>query len=175
MGLWTPKGARQQMRLLSSITTGPSGSDHFTGAGCPAVAQAPSLEIFKTKLDKVLTKLLWSCGWPCFEQEIGLETSRGPFQPKLSYDPMVILLSKAIALVFSRPPEIHSFSRCSWRQEWAALSQLRPAWNTLGWIVSGSDNVRITNLCNSSLIFAVSSWFPQLCHSRQLPEQPGFL
>lgn len=30
-----------------------------------------SLEIFKTRLDKALSNLVWPCNWPCFQQEDG--------------------------------------------------------------------------------------------------------
>lgn len=162
------------MSLLSIIIADPCGSDRFSGASCPEAVRAPSVEVFKAKLDKALTKAPWSCSSPRCEQEIGLGISWGLFQPELSYDLMVILPSKAIAFVFYKPPEICSFSRCSWRQESSTRRQLRPAWNTLVRIVSGSCNVRITKFCNSSRLFPISSWFPWLCHSCQPPEHSGF-
>lgn len=45
-----------------------------------------SLEIFKTWLGKALHNLIWFHAWQCFEQEIGPETSQGPFQPELFRD-----------------------------------------------------------------------------------------
>lgn len=41
--------------------------------------QYPALEVFKTQVDKALSNLV--SGWPCFELEVGLETSHGTFQP----------------------------------------------------------------------------------------------
>lgn len=42
--------------------------------------QVPSLEALNAWQDKTLSILGWHCSWPCFEQEVGLETSWGPFQ-----------------------------------------------------------------------------------------------
>lgn len=46
--------------------------------------EPPTLEVFKTELDKALSNTItirtWC--WPCFEQEGGLETSWDPFQPE---------------------------------------------------------------------------------------------
>lgn len=51
------------------------------------VVPSPSFEVFKSWLEKALSNLIWSHGWPCPEQETGLEISRGPFPPEFSYDP----------------------------------------------------------------------------------------
>lgn len=50
------------------------------------VLPPPSLRIFKTHRDKTLSNLIWTCSGHCFEQEIGLGTPWGPFQPELFYD-----------------------------------------------------------------------------------------
>ena len=50
------------------------------------VVQSLSLEFFETWLEKALRSPVWPHTWPCFEQEVGAETSWGPFQPKLSYE-----------------------------------------------------------------------------------------
>lgn len=42
------------------------------------VVQTPSLEIFKSQLDKILSNLVWPQSQPCFK-EIGEETSWNPF------------------------------------------------------------------------------------------------
>lgn len=47
----------------------------------------PALEVFKTQTDEALSNPVWSPNWPDFQQEVGLETSQGPFQPELSDDP----------------------------------------------------------------------------------------
>lgn len=39
------------------------------------VLQPPALEFSNTQLVKSLSNLSWSLSWPCFEQEVGLETS----------------------------------------------------------------------------------------------------
>lgn len=44
------------------------------------------MEVFNTKLDEALFKLIWLQSRPCFEQEFGLDTSWGLFQPEFSYD-----------------------------------------------------------------------------------------
>lgn len=49
---------------------------------------APSLEFFKTWLNKALSSPVWSSGWSCFEQGTGLKTSWGAFQPEVFYDPI---------------------------------------------------------------------------------------
>ena len=41
-----------------------------------------------SKLGKAQSSLVWSCRWPCFEQEIGIETSQWLFPPELSHDPV---------------------------------------------------------------------------------------
>ena len=46
-----------------------------------------SLRVLRIRVDKALSSLVWPQSWPCLEQEIGLEASSGPFQPKLSYEP----------------------------------------------------------------------------------------
>lgn len=51
------------------------------------VVQPPSLEIFKHSLDETLSNLVWSAGWRCCEQEIGLETPCDPFQQELPCHP----------------------------------------------------------------------------------------
>lgn len=38
---------------------------------------------------KTMKNLVWPHIWPVFEQEVGLEMSRDPFPPLLSYDPMI--------------------------------------------------------------------------------------
>ena len=48
-----------------------------------------SLDIFKTRLDKSLSNLVQPHSWAYFEQEVGLETSWGPFQPALPDNPMI--------------------------------------------------------------------------------------
>lgn len=45
-----------------------------------------SLELFKTYVGKALCNLIWYHHWPWFQQEVELEASTGPFQPKLSYE-----------------------------------------------------------------------------------------
>lgn len=50
------------------------------------VVQPLSFEFFKTELDKALRNLVWPHSWPWFEQEVGLETFGGLFQPELSLD-----------------------------------------------------------------------------------------
>lgn len=45
--------------------------------------QAPSLQMLKTQLVKALNNLIFAQRWPSFEQEIGLESSYGSFQPEL--------------------------------------------------------------------------------------------
>lgn len=64
---------------------------------------SPSLEIPEPQLDAALSNLLWSHSWPCLEQKVGLETSRGPFHSEVSCDlintcsyPDLVLLSKAV-------------------------------------------------------------------------------
>lgn len=64
--------------------------------------RSPSLEISEPQLDAALSNLLWSHSWPCLEQKVGLETSRGPFHSEISCDlintcsyPDLVLLSKA--------------------------------------------------------------------------------
>lgn len=46
------------------------------------VMQSPSLAVFKIRLNKALSSLVWSHSWCCFEQEVGLKTCWGPFQPE---------------------------------------------------------------------------------------------
>lgn len=46
----------------------------------------PVLEIFKPGLDKAQSSLVWHESWSCSEQEGGLETSWGLFQPGLAWD-----------------------------------------------------------------------------------------
>lgn len=48
------------------------------------IAQSSSSKVFKTQMDMV-----WSHSWPCFEKEVELETSCGPFQPELSCDSVI--------------------------------------------------------------------------------------
>lgn len=43
---------------------------------------SPTLDIFKTTLDKALSNLVQTHSWPYFEGEVGLETSWCPFQPE---------------------------------------------------------------------------------------------
>lgn len=43
------------------------------------VVQFPSLDVFMTWLDKVTADLFKCWQQFCFEQNVGLETSRGPF------------------------------------------------------------------------------------------------
>lgn len=40
------------------------------------------LEVFKIRLDKDLHSLIWIQHWPLFEQEVGVMTSWGAFQPE---------------------------------------------------------------------------------------------
>ena len=55
-----------------------------------------SLEVFKIRLDKALSNLVWSPSWCCFEQEDGLETSGGPFQPRLFHDSVILKFTVCI-------------------------------------------------------------------------------
>lgn len=41
---------------------------------------------FSSQQGKALSSLVWALSWPCFDQEVGLETSRGNFQTKLFCD-----------------------------------------------------------------------------------------
>lgn len=54
-----------------------------------------------TKLDKALSNLVLPQIRPCFEQEVELESSWGPFQPEQSCDPMI--LWKKTSKVNQRP------------------------------------------------------------------------
>ena len=49
--------------------------------------ESPSLEIFKTRLDKVLCSLLWVT---LLGQGVGLGDPRGPFQPLLFCDSVIL-------------------------------------------------------------------------------------
>jgi len=40
-----------------------------------------------SRLDKAWRNLVWAQNWPCFEREVGLETSCGHLQPGFSYGP----------------------------------------------------------------------------------------
>lgn len=51
---------------------------------------SPTLDIFKTRLDKALSNLVQPHSWPYFEQEVGLETFWHPFQTELPYDPIIL-------------------------------------------------------------------------------------
>lgn len=46
------------------------------------VVQSPSLDVFKAQLVKTLSNPVWFQSWPCFEQEVRLETTWGVFWPK---------------------------------------------------------------------------------------------
>lgn len=106
-----PGQGRQKRHLLAKVWQkglswlgwGPEGrrvSDRMLGAFLPMrtcwhcrrlprkAVQALSLEAFKSCLDEVLSSPVWSHSWPSFELEVGLETSRHPFQPKFFYDPL---------------------------------------------------------------------------------------
>lgn len=106
-----PGQGRQKRHLLAEVWQkglswlgwGPEGrrvSDRMLGAFLPMrtcwhcrklprkAVQALSLEAFKSCLDEVLSSPVWSHSWPSFELEVGLETSRHPFQPKFFYDPL---------------------------------------------------------------------------------------
>lgn len=54
-----------------------------------------------TKLDRALSNLVLPQIRPCFEQEVELESSWGPFQPEQSCDPMI--LWKKTSKVNQRP------------------------------------------------------------------------
>lgn len=43
--------------------------------------QSPALKVFKIRGNKALNNLVSGECWPCFELEVGLETSCGAFQP----------------------------------------------------------------------------------------------
>lgn len=58
-----------------------------------------SLRVLRIRVDKALSSLVWHQSWPCPEQEIGLEASSGPFQPKLSYQPVSL---DAVLLPFQK-------------------------------------------------------------------------
>lgn len=49
-----------------------SQSRQLVGRQAGEAGQGPSLEAFKTWQDKAVSSLGWPCGWPCFEQEVGL-------------------------------------------------------------------------------------------------------
>lgn len=48
------------------------------------IVQSPSLEVFKTQLDKALHKLNWPYSWPCFGQGFGLDISWCPFLVRIT-------------------------------------------------------------------------------------------
>lgn len=62
--------------------------EQFAKGGCIVFI----LGCFKTRLDKILSSLLWPWSWPCFEPEVKLETFWGPLQPRLSYDSNTICM-----------------------------------------------------------------------------------
>ena len=53
------------------------------------VVQSTSLEVFKTRLDKALSNLVWPSSWPCFEKEVRLENSNS-FQPHFTCELMIM-------------------------------------------------------------------------------------
>lgn len=56
----------------------------------------------RTQVDQTLTNMFQYQSWPCTEQKVGLETSSGQFQPKLSYDITVqFLLIDLVYLIIS--------------------------------------------------------------------------
>lgn len=55
---------------------------------------SPSWEVFKTQTSKNLSNLFWLQSWPCFKQEVGIESSWHPFQPELSCNCIIITVNK---------------------------------------------------------------------------------
>lgn len=55
---------------------------------------SPSWEVFKTQMSKNLSNLFWLQSWPCFKQEVRIESSRCPFQLELSCNCIIITVNK---------------------------------------------------------------------------------
>lgn len=64
-----------------------SGWGESGGCHLPCLQQGfwPYLHLWN--LSSLFLSMVWIQGWPCFEEEIGLETFWAPFQPELSCDP----------------------------------------------------------------------------------------
>lgn len=71
----------------------------------------PVLEIFKPELDKAQSSLVWHENWSCSEQEGGLETSWGLFQPGLAWDHT---RSYYITATFKSPTHTHELQPEYW-------------------------------------------------------------
>jgi len=61
------------------------------------VVEAPPLETFKVRLDGALSNLVWLKMSLLTAEGLGWMTSKGPFQPKASYDSMITVLSPEIS------------------------------------------------------------------------------
>lgn len=59
------------------------------------IVQFPSSEVFKIQLDNDLSNLAWPQSWPYFEEEVRLENSWGPFQPKLALEPKTMKMNES--------------------------------------------------------------------------------
>lgn len=81
-------------------------------------AQALFLEVFNKQLDKAMSNLVWPQTWPWLEQELGLETSRFPFQLGLYFCSVincrVSSLSSVVLSPFHRDLEEKLHSLIKW-------------------------------------------------------------
>lgn len=57
------------------------------------IVQVSLLEVFKTWLNTAPNNLVWPLGWPCFAQEVGLETSWVPSSLRF-YNPVTFSFCK---------------------------------------------------------------------------------
>lgn len=72
------------------------------------------LEVFKTRLNEVISSLVWSQSWIWFGLEAGLETCKGPFHPEPPYDSSLF----PIPCSYSFCPLCLSFwNSCSYRRD----------------------------------------------------------
>lgn len=67
-------------------------------------------------LEKALSNLVWPCKWPCFMQEVCLETSCGPSWPELSNDLICNSCSPTAELVLSQSGIRHRWSSASFKE-----------------------------------------------------------
>lgn len=73
------------------------------------VVRSPSSPIYKTWLDKVLSNLVWSHSWPCFDEPLGL------FQPEVSYNP--IIFYKPCVILYPLPG---NFPKDGWEETYTS-------------------------------------------------------
>lgn len=137
------------------------------------VAQSPSLEVFKTLLDEALSNVVWPRSWPCFEHEIGLETSWGSFS--LSYPMIQISLLLTDSHLSPMLPARHSLLPHPSANPSGTLN-LTPAWQegtitTLCRAVPPAEADAASRLPDSTKCCWVWCWFPHCQHTESRGEK----